>query len=292
MRPSTIRGSWSARAQLVAALPLVVFGLAVAVPRGSWAQATDCAAAPSAERLKAAPAGTPLTLQAASASSTMPSWKEYSFGAKNLTDGDLSTSWQPVSSPGGGVGEWILLRLGGAKTVRFLGIANGMQRQDRLGDLFTGNNRVKEFCLELSDGTSMRLELPDGVKGFTYFSLNAKRTESIKLKAISIYRGEKWNDLAVSEVVVFGDDASSSPAPAAGAVQRSSESKKPEKVAAPPPDPKVDALLFDIRESLLKGDAARANTLAQQLSESHPELRELWAVQAAFAQLGGSNPAE
>ncbi len=166
------------RGRLALVLSLLLLGLATP----ARAQASDCAAAKSAERLSSALAAAPLKIESVSTSSMMANWKGYTFGGKNLLDGNLTTSWQPSNSPSGGVGEWILLRMGRPTTVRVLAIANGLQRQDELGDLFLANNRVKELCIELSDGTARRLELPGDGRGLLYFDLGAAKPDILKLR--------------------------------------------------------------------------------------------------------------
>lgn len=136
-----------------------------------------------------------------STSSSMKNWKQYSFGAGNLVDDNLWTSWQPVTKPGGGVGEWVNMTFATPQSLTGLEISNGFRRiDDKFGDLYHMNNRIKTATLECSDGTRLPIELADEPVERTVSLPAPIRCSWVKLTVDSVYRGTKWNDLAVSEL--------------------------------------------------------------------------------------------
>lgn len=140
------------------------------------------------------------------ASSVLPPWKGYRFNAEQLVDGDLTTSWQPLDKRRGGVDQWFELELGSVAPISELWIANGLQRTDRLGDLFVMNNRVARARVTFSDGTEAMFWLPADTREYTKVKFLAHPTRSIRVTVEGIHRGSKWNDLAVSEVRVYGPE--------------------------------------------------------------------------------------
>ena len=139
------------------------------------------------------------------ASTTLPDWKGYTFTPKNLVDGSVQTSWQPkTNKKKGGAGEWVKIELKRECTLERLEIANGLQMFDKLGNLFHENNRVAEAKLELSDGTTHVIALEANDFGYVQFELPKKSTRSLKLEVVSIHKGTKWPDLAISELALFG----------------------------------------------------------------------------------------
>jgi hypothetical protein len=62
------------------------------------------------------------------------------------------------------------------------------------------NNRVKTATLDFSDGTSLPIELKDRPNEETVVLAEPKTTSWVKLTVNSVYKGSKWNDLAISEL--------------------------------------------------------------------------------------------
>jgi tetratricopeptide (TPR) repeat protein len=134
------------------------------------------------------------------ASTTLKDWKQYNFKAANLIDDNLWTSWQPTTKKSGGVNDWVKLTFGAPQTLSAFEFSNGFRRIDDLGDLYIMNNRIKGAKLEFSDGTSMNIELPDNPTEVTIPLKEPKKCDWVKMTVTSIYKGTKWNDLAVSEM--------------------------------------------------------------------------------------------
>jgi hypothetical protein len=170
--------------------------------------------------LAEAPKGPRLKPAAVTASSSNPNWKSYTFKPLNVADGSPAISWQPKGGEGGGLGEWIELKLDRPRTVAALGIANGMQLKDKLGDLYALNNRARRLCLRLvgpKASVEVAIELPDGNRGYDYVSLDELEVTSVRLRVDAVHKGDQWNDLAIGELVLFAPEApKGAKAPAGG----------------------------------------------------------------------------
>ena len=151
-------------------------------------------------------------LRAVTASSTMPASAGYEFDPEKLTDGDLTTSWQPERTRGG-KGESALFSFDVEVALQGVSIANGFQVQDRFGDEFLNNSRVKEARLVFSDGSEEKISLPADQRGLVEIAFKPRRTKWLKLIVEEVHPGSKWKDLAISEVVFV-------PAAAAAATEK------------------------------------------------------------------------
>jgi uncharacterized protein YfaP (DUF2135 family) len=140
------------------------------------------------------------------ASSFLKDWKHYTFTPGNLIDDNLWSSWQPNRKPAGGVGEWFKITLKSSQTITGFEVFNGFRLIDELGDLYKMNNRIENATVEFSDGSKMPLHFDD-VPAVAVITLPApKRCEWFKVTVDSVYKGSKWNDLAVSEFHVLSTD--------------------------------------------------------------------------------------
>jgi hypothetical protein len=69
------------------------------------------------------------------------------------------------------------------------------------------NNRIREAELEFSDGSKRAITFEDTPIQTTIVLPEPKAgVTSVKLTVKSVYRGSRWNDLAVSEFHVLGHD--------------------------------------------------------------------------------------
>jgi len=134
---------------------------------------------------KEAPAGpvpsAPLRAITTVASSVLPPWKGYRFGAEQVGDGALDTSWQPLDKKRGGVGQWLELDLGGDFVVSGLRLGNGLQRKDALGDLFTMNNRARRVLLSFDGGATEHVELGPDERGLVERRFAARVTRKVRV---------------------------------------------------------------------------------------------------------------
>jgi hypothetical protein len=146
------------------------------------------------------------------ASSSAPTWKEYTFGVENLRDGKLDTSWQPKSKKSG-VGEWVKITFNGTAEVSAIVISNGFQRNDDLGDLFELNARLKSVHFTFSDGTRESCELEETKREETVCAFSPRTVSSVTVTIDAAHAGKKWQDLAVSELDVRGTVKARTPKP-------------------------------------------------------------------------------
>jgi len=133
------------------------------------------------------------------ASSYIEPSAERTYGPDNLIDGDPATAWNE-GAEGLGEGEWVRLHFETPVIPARLEVANGYQRDE---ERYTGNGRIEQMTVKYSDGTSQTVELEDR-QGFQEVPLVPKETEWLLLTAESVYPGSTWEDLALSEIRVFG----------------------------------------------------------------------------------------
>jgi hypothetical protein len=140
------------------------------------------------------------------ASSVLANWKHYTFGGHNLVDDNLWTSWQPTRKPNGGVGEWVKMEFSAPQTITGFEFSSGFRRLDELGDLYVMNNRIQDAVIQFSDGSEHPIHFEDVAGEKTVTLPTPKKTDFVKLVVRSIYRGTRWNDLAVSEFHALSQD--------------------------------------------------------------------------------------
>jgi hypothetical protein len=125
----------------------------------------------------------------------------YKFGASSATDGDATTSWQPASAKPGDPPPWIELTLADAQEVAQVDIANGFQRKDGNGDLFTMNARAAEATLAFSDGSTEKVTFGADERGLKSFAITPRTVHGVKITITALHPGWKWpGDVALSEV--------------------------------------------------------------------------------------------
>jgi len=117
------------------------------------------------------------------------------YAADNLFDKSLHTAWVEGAKVEG-IGEWVLIKFDYSKKIEDIGIFNGYQKSARL---FEDNNRVRELEISVSDGSKKVVTLQD-VKDVEWIPLN-KRIQWIKFKIVSVYRGGKYNDTCLTEII-------------------------------------------------------------------------------------------
>jgi hypothetical protein len=145
-------------------------------------------------------------LRAATASSSLETWKEYTFGAENLIDGQSRTSWQPRGKVSATNPTSFTLELAAPANLAGIAIANGFQRHDGLGDLFALNARIKKATVFLDDSkVGIPIAFEPTVRGWVEFSLPPQGSPTTKVTVVveSVHPGSKWKQLAVSEIKVF-----------------------------------------------------------------------------------------
>ncbi len=137
------------------------------------------------------------------ASSTMTAGKRYSYGAENLFDGDLATSWQPRRDD---PHPWVRVTFSAPLVVDGLRIANGFQISDNDGDEFLLNSRVAKATVTFDDGTRLPLDFQLDQRGYASFKVPTITTKTMTFSIDAVTPGTRWKDLAISEVGVVGHE--------------------------------------------------------------------------------------
>ncbi|HOG65187.1 MAG TPA: serine/threonine-protein kinase [Spirochaetota bacterium] len=119
----------------------------------------------------------------------------YSFHSGNLFDDNPATSWQPKDIVGG----WFTVRLPGKNSYE-IRIINGFASRQGLYDWYYRNNRVRSVDVISSEGVKA-ITLQDGNQ--EYQSLGTYETDFFQIRITGIYPGQKWNDTAISDAIVF-----------------------------------------------------------------------------------------
>ena len=146
----------------------------------------------------------------ATASSTLPSSKQASgdalhYGPNLLAEDDSetgSTAWAE-GSKGDGVGESVTLTLREPGKISRIGIVNGYAKSE---DIYRKNNRVSKLTVSINGGKSFALDLPDErlESEMFYFNLPemTDKVTTVNLTIAGVYKGTKYDDTAISEVVL------------------------------------------------------------------------------------------
>lgn len=123
----------------------------------------------------------------------------FNYVPANVVDNRLDTAWVE-GKKGSGEGEWLLVDLGRARSVRTIELLNGYHKNE---DIFRKNNRVRGLKIAMSNGYTTTVELEDsgGVQKITLDEPQA--VTWVQLTIQSVYRGTKYQDTAISEVRVI-----------------------------------------------------------------------------------------
>jgi hypothetical protein len=140
------------------------------------------------------------TINPISASSTLPNQGKYNYRIKNINDFDPMTAWVE-GKPDYGIGEYFEIKALGLNV-----IYNGYQASPKS---WVENSRVKKFKVYKNNISLCYLILTDEM-GRQSFELpdhnrNEDSEESIyKFEIIEVYKGSKWQDVAISEITLAG----------------------------------------------------------------------------------------
>ncbi|HCL57902.1 MAG TPA: hypothetical protein DHW82_12970 [Spirochaetia bacterium] len=132
-----------------------------------------------------------------SASSVLDNAKRYSH--ENIIDGNISTCWSE-GGKGIGKGEWVQIDFGIEKDLYYLGIIPGYSKyNDKVGEVWFKNPRLKKAKLEFSDHSILEVEFVDKQQ-MQFFEIN-KKTRFVKLIIEDVYPTLKWEDTSISEIL-------------------------------------------------------------------------------------------
>jgi hypothetical protein len=117
------------------------------------------------------------------------------YQKEKMLDYDLSTVWAE-GVEGDGVGEWIEIKLKKEMNVDQLILFPGHSKSQKL---FFANNRIKELEIIVNEFSKIH-KIRDV---FAPISISIEReTQNIKIHIKSVYKGSKYNDLCVSELML------------------------------------------------------------------------------------------
>jgi hypothetical protein len=144
------------------------------------------------------------------ASSELPPTNGISYAAENAYDWNLTTAWVPRRS-NNGIGEWLQYTYDRGPDERFaltsLIVFNGYRKSRKLWE---ANARVREMKLDLNGKPYAVIRLRDSYNYQTVplgkIHLNAKKTV-LRFQIISVYKGSKYPDVAISELEFDGEGA-------------------------------------------------------------------------------------
>jgi len=108
---------------------------------------------------------------------------------------DLEGAWATT----GGVGEYIIYKLHGGQDITHINIANGYVKDKKT---WKNNSRVKKLKVYLNGKFFAILNLKD--TQFNSFAIDEIKTNidgiEIRFEILEIYKGDKYNDIAISEI--------------------------------------------------------------------------------------------
>tara|TARA_Y100000385_G_scaffold146337_1_gene151960 strand:- start:335 stop:1429 length:1095 start_codon:yes stop_codon:yes gene_type:complete len=149
----------------------------------------------------------------AKASSTLSPQGKYNYNANNLNDNDPRTAWVEGKSDYG-LGEYFSVQgamFQGEDTNIY--IYNGYQQSV---SSWKNNSRVKKLRVYVDNRPICYVELKD-IMGGQYFNLSIESGETmgkfgdwefqapwVKFEIVEVYKGDKWNDVAISEIHTRG----------------------------------------------------------------------------------------
>ncbi len=129
-----------------------------------------------------------------------------SYPPSNSIDGRRDTCWAE-GVPGHGIDQWIQFDFGREVTLAEIGLIPGYDkyRNDKYGDRFYLNPRVRRARIMLSNGETMVVNLDDD-RRFQYFSLGERRTTYVRIVILDVRPGTSQNtaDTSISEVQFYG----------------------------------------------------------------------------------------
>lgn len=140
----------------------------------------------------------------ARASSVLPPDEDYgtTYGAENLLDGDLQTAWSQAGSVGGqaSVGSWVAFDLSEATHITGVSIINGYVKSDTA---YLHNDRPRDILISTDGGQEKRVTLAD-VHTPQDIAVDFPNASTITITIESVYLGNKWHDVAMTEVRFAG----------------------------------------------------------------------------------------
>lgn len=124
------------------------------------------------------------------------------YNAGHLFDGRNDRAWVE-GAPGPGKGETLVFELGEPRQISKILIRNGYQRSP---EHFKANARLKSFTISVPAKPAQSFTLRD-TEGDQFLEFSPPVSSAFfNLKIDEVYRGAKFDDMAISEIVFFDKD--------------------------------------------------------------------------------------
>jgi tetratricopeptide (TPR) repeat protein len=117
-----------------------------------------------------------------------------------LFDNKLETAWSE-QTPGDGVGEKIIIKSNSAFALQTLSLVNGYAKNE---DKYYQNNRVIKLKISSDQGDEKIVTFSDDFMDFQEVVVGFRRVEELTLEVLETSKGNKYNDLCISEIKING----------------------------------------------------------------------------------------
>ena len=143
-------------------------------------------------------------LYTATATSTLPSESNGSnFDAQNVAGTEFP--WAEAAADDG-VGESLMLKIKEPRRISRIGIRTGFVGNRNSTALYYANNRVAEFAVSINGAAPFTARIPDEPLQNKHFFISlppgTPTVKDIKLTIQKVYRGEKFRDTCVSQIIL------------------------------------------------------------------------------------------
>jgi len=133
----------------------------------------------------------PLKATASSAAAKYP--------ASNAVDGHSNTAWAP-----GKEGATLTVTLPWKAAIARISFATGFDSiDDKLGDLFWLNNRIRGATIRFEDGTTKNMTVGSDARWVDYTPSTPYKSMKVEIHVDDVLPGLKWKDTCISEVEVY-----------------------------------------------------------------------------------------
>jgi len=144
------------------------------------------------------------------ASSTLPNHKGISYSADKAHDFDITTAWVE-GKPDYGTGEYVEYGFDLTKRespglgVNALLMVNGYRKSKAV---WKANSRVKRLKMYVNEKPYAVFELQDTLQiqsaNFPVIMLEPKKITTLKFEILDVYKGDKYKDTAITELLFDG----------------------------------------------------------------------------------------
>jgi hypothetical protein len=125
-----------------------------------------------------------------------------SYGKDKIIDNNKETWWTP--NPTNGDNSYLILNLeNGESEVSALSIINGSY-----GRYYMDNSRITKLRVSFSDGFSEEVQLSETQEYQNVQFEQVHKSKYVKVEPLERIRGNKWDDICISELRVYGNSVS------------------------------------------------------------------------------------